>query len=329
MSVTIKEIAQKANVAISTVSYVLNNKSGAIKASEETRQRILRIAQELNYTPSTMAKGLRTGQSYLIGMLVSLIDHPNIPEIIQGVEDQLLPGKFGLLLMTYDSLENLKLKIDFMLEKNIDGAIIIPDDRKEYIAEQKRIMDFKKVVAVAGVKPPFQIPHAFADGEAVGMLAADHLLQTGHRQIAYFTEKYERRKGYRTAYEKRNLNFDETLFLKSGNGEEMLKRFLTSTPKPTAAIFTSDNDAINFIIAATSKGYRIPQDFSVIGTDNISFAKLCNPPLTTVTQSMRGQGAEGAAMLLDLINNRATQTEKILQPSLVIRQSCGKPSKEH
>ncbi len=325
MRITIKDIARAAKVDISAVSRTLRNDPGAECLRQETRERIFRIAKRMGYQPNPMARGLRTGRSFLIGMLIPNVTYTIMPEVIQGVEDGLMGSHFGLLLGTYNSFAEFKSKVDFLLEKCVDGVIVAPEILTEFHEEYKRISKDVPLVCVAGSIDKIEFPRAYADGEKIGRIAAEYLISLGHSRIGYvLTGCLSRLVGYRSALQQYRLEENAAWIFMQDKMGALLDQWLkmSSSERPTGLIFEADMMAAEFSSIAQSRGIHIPKDISVVGTDDIFFGTISNPPLTTISLHKTEQGKEAAAMILNMINGKVC-ADVVLQPQLIVRQSCG------
>jgi len=323
--ITIKDIAKAAKVDISAVSRTLRYDPEAECLRKETRERIFRIARRMGYQPNPMARGLRTGRSFLIGMLIPNVTYTILPEVIQGVEDGLMGSHFGLLLGTYNSFAEFKTKVDFLFEKCVDGVIVVPEILPEFHEEYKRISKNIPLVCVAGSIDKIEFPRAYADGEKIGRIATEYLISLGHSRIGYVLAGcLSRLTGYRAALQSHGLAENASWVFMQDKMDLLFGQWrgISSAERPTGLIFEADMMAAEFLSIAQSRGFHIPEDISVVGTDDIFFGTISNPPLTTITLHKTEQGKEAAAMILKMIDGEVS-TDAVLQPQLIVRRSCG------
>ncbi|OGV49014.1 MAG: hypothetical protein A2017_15660 [Lentisphaerae bacterium GWF2_44_16] len=319
MSVTIKDIAKRADVAISTVSYVLNNKSGAIKASEETRRKIFRIASELNYSPSMMAKGLREGKTYLAGVMLGSISGSFVPEILQGIEDVLHKNNYNMIISSHENPEDCMARIDQLERKKIDGLISFSGVGLEYAAGKNiplvslcRKSDIDGTVSV------------YVDEGKMGRLAAEYISGKGHRDIIVIDGRRPKCvDAFRKILAERNIFLTDKMLLKGfsfEDGREVMRIIKKKKLKATAAFAYNDILAAGMIYEAQKQGIKIPEDISILGIDDLPVCKMVNPNITTVAQPQYEQGAKAAEILLSGINGTALE-DTVLSPFIIERES--------
>ncbi len=333
MKATIKDVARHAGVAISTASNVLNNKSGPIKAKEATRKKIFRAAEELNYTPSIMAKGLRSGKTFLAGVMFPLVTGSFLSEILQGVDDILNDYGYSMLLGTYKNFDSFKHKISVMKAKGIDGIVAIGDNRQEYAEEYLKLS--KSGMPLSFIARNLEIPGTscvYVDGWKIGYLAGEYLAGLGHKQIlAVHQEQPDRMAGFADSLKKRGLDFEQET-LKWGtdpfeSGRKLTGRFAVGKLPVTAFFVNSEVMAAGIIYEASRLGINIPHDLSIIAVNNEPVSKMTSPKITTVAQPHFEQGAGAAELLMKKLKGEpATEDVKILEPYIIERESCGKPN---
>lgn len=325
MAATIKDIAKKAGVSISTASNVLNNKTGIIKASQETRQKIIAAAEELDYSPSIMARGLRSGKSSMVGMVLPVIYSSFFPEILQGIEDVLNKNNYNMILCTYKSMAEFREKWKVLHSKQVDGIITLPSIEKDFAASYAEIKSRMPLVFTAGKLDGLDIPYVYVPPAEIGRIGAKYLLEKGHRDIGIlgprpdgfldmFTMEMKKYPGAKCVVSTPLSMPDEAApeFMK------MLKKFKDMT----AVMAFNDDVAARIIYEAGKAGIRVPDDLSVIGVDDLPICRMTNPNITTIAQPRYEQGSEAAQILMDLINGKTASEGKALSPSLVERESC-------
>ena len=325
MVATIKDIAREAGVSISTASNVLNNKTGVIKASEATRQRILRAAESLDYSPSIMAKGLRSGKSGLAGVMLPAIYGSFIPEILQGIEDVLGENGYNMLLCTFKDAEEFRKKWKILNAKKVDGVITLPSHEKSFIDAYTEMAGKIPLVFTAGRIDQLDIPFVYVPPEEIARLAARHLLQMGHRSIGVLGP---RRGGFLDAFVDETRKYPAVRYHVSrefttfADGAPEFHRLRKALPDMTAVLAYNDEIAAAMINATREAGLDVPRDLSVIGVDDLPICEMTRPRITTIAQPRREQGSSAARLLLDIINREASPEGITLAPRLVTRQSC-------
>jgi len=325
--VTLKDIAKRSGVSIGTASAVLNNKNGVIRVSPTTKEKVYRVAKRLNYIPNIAARGLRTGKSFLIGVLTAKITNSFVPEILQGIEDTLLHNNYSMILSTYHTPEDMQKKIDSMLQKNIDAAIVITDSRKEYC--EKYIKLYKKIpfISIGEDDVNIDIPKVCVDGIQIGEIACEYLLKLGHTQIACIGYSPNRYQGFLNSLKKHEVKLEEDLQIHQcadfESGKIAIENYINKGKIPSAVICYSEEIAAGIIAGAVKHNIKIPDQLSIIGVNDTSIAKMLTPALTTVAQPKTEQGEQAVKLAINIINKLPIKTTKIiLEPFLIKRESC-------
>lgn len=336
MPVTIKDIAKKANVSITTVSRVLNNKAEGI--GEATRKRVLEIIDELDYRPNTIARSMVTKQTNTIGLIIPDIRNPFFPELVRGVEDVANQSKYSLFLCNTDgSMEKEAEALKLMREKNVDGIVFTysyaaMDQLFEELAQKYRI----PVVLLDRGLEDETFSGVYTDNQKAGYIATKHLIELSHVRIGcitgpgYIQNSRDRLKGYKRALEEYQISIDERL-IKSGEykmeGGYQAAKALLEESDVTAIFALNDLMAFGVYQAAAELGIHIPNDLSVVGFDNLKYNQLLTPKLTTIDQSVYQMGKEAAQMLLSQIKERGEVEPRniYLDPKLIVRESSAIP----
>ncbi|MCD6554320.1 MAG: LacI family transcriptional regulator [Chloroflexi bacterium] len=335
MAISIKDIARAAGVSHSTVSRALAD-SPLVK--KETKQRICRLAQEMGYSPSAIARGLVTKRTQTIGLVVTTIADPFVAEIVRGVEETALDCGYNILLCNSNAQPQRELAaVSTLREKRVDG-IIVSASRVGDLYLPLLVETGVPIVLVNNEHSGRYVYSVVTDDESGGRLATEYLLDLGHTRIGYISgpevhrSNINRLRGYRQAFQGRGLTPDPQ-WITSGDGgarggEEGMARLL-SLPAPPSAVFCyNDMTAIGALLTAHRLGWKVPDQVSVIGYDDIYFAAYTNPALTTVEQRKYDMGSLAMQMMLDLLGG-ASSVENILLPArLIVRESCAPPERE-
>lgn len=331
MQATIKDVARESGVNISTVSRALNNSYGV---NDQTRKQVIAVAARLNYRANRIARGLVTGRSHSLALVVSDIRNPFFAEVARGAEDAAQRANCDLVLCNSDLDADKQMEYVWSLrEKRVDGILMnsVSALNKEQQAQ----------LATCGV--PIVLLNRFAsnrtfstvsaDNESGGALAAQYLLDLGHRKIAHITGPQrhgnltDRMRGFvRTLASAKNPVQPVVLhgnFNFSG-GTELTRKLLDKHPNVTAIFAGNDVMAYGAIRAALDRGLRIPEDLSLIGFDNIEFSSIMHPPLTTIHQPKYEMGQAAVEILLRLARDKDKQIpeHRLLGVELIERQSC-------
>ncbi len=314
MASLIKVIAGELKISTASVSRALNDQPGV---SGELRERILHKARELNYTPNPTARGLATSQTFTLGFFVrqkpdlSADNDPFYGEIMHGVEQALAHSDYHLTLGNLtDAILAEPTAFRFIRERRIDGMILAgPDIPPDFILTM--LQSQLPVVLVDNLLEFSQTHAVTCDDEGGAYLAAQHLLALGHRRIGVlsgpeaWTSNRRRVQGYQRALGEHNLplaviHADNTTI---ESGQTAYSQMLARNPDLTAIGAVNDVMAFGAIRAARMMGKRVPEALSVIGFDNIAWAALNDPPLTTLDVPKRQMGKEAAHRLLSLLTD--------------------------
>lgn len=315
---TLKEIAERVGVSISTVSRVINQNDSR-RISEETKQKIWKAAKEMNYSSTRRAKSAKTKQGKdaslnrpAIGCILALQDnkynHPYFSPIIQGIEAKLLERGLSMaFLHTQAELHN-EAVVESMLEvTNLQGIICIEGLSKDLY---KRLKGRVPLLVGIDVNDP-DIPVVTYDRVAAAQIAVRHLIERGHTRIGFIggiglsgsLDREKRYAGYRKTLEEHGLECrDEWVINTNWDADESyqrMKELLELAERPTAMFSASDMLAIGAMRAAVEAGMSLPLDMSFVGIDDIEFSRYTAPPLTTVHVPKYEMGYAAAKIMVD------------------------------
>ena len=324
---TIKDVAIRAGVSTSTVSHVINNTR---YVSDETSAKVMEAIQKLNYYQNSKAKGLVTGRSHIIGLVVSDITNPFFPELVSGVEKNAIKQGFDVFLFNtdYDS-ERAAVITRRLIEQKVDGVIIMTTEIEYGLVNKLTSSEIPLVLLDWGVidKLVSNIKENFETGiyEAI-----NHLVELGHRRIAFISGPLRlktantRKEAFLTSMSKYQGVVLEPVIVegdfKIEGGESAATKILESAKLPTAILAANDLMAIGAIKGIKNKGLRVPNDISVIGLDDIFIASKMDPPLTTINLPRYQIGEMAWGLLHSLIlNNTERGREEAIDTRLVIR----------
>lgn len=327
--VTIKDIAQKADVSIATVSAVINSNKFV---SEGLKERVELAINELGYRPNKVARSLKKKETYLIGVVVTEITNPFYPLMIKGVEDIALSNNYKLMLCTTDDDPQKEYElVQSMLDYGVDGVVLATVDNEN--AESIAFLKNKRIPHVLINRAPYQYDGNFVriNSYRIGEIATEFLIKHNHKDIAFIggnrLNSLEREKGYKDTMIKHGLEVKEDRIINSEYDAEIaykdIYRFIQMKKMPTAIFASSDIIAFGVIKALLDNGYHIPNDISVIGSDNISFSEDFRIPLTTVNARAYEVGKVGCEKLVATLTNKSDNNPKIhlLEPEIVTRNS--------
>jgi len=331
-AVTIKDVAEDANVSFSTVSRVIRDAKGV---NPETRKKVLKAIKKLNYHVDAGARGMVKRQTKTIGLSISDVSNPFYPPLVRGVENTI--NKFGYNLLLCDTDEDGKKEeayLKLMLEKRVDGLIIAPTGQTiPYLREFKK-RDIP-VVLVDRKLESIQTDTVCADNVQGAFLAVEHLLKLGHKRVAMITglktitSTQERIQGYLEALKTHNLQVDDSLIVEGYSkieGGIRATEILFKVDSPPTAIFSSNNlMTLGVLITLKKLGKNVPKDVAIVGFDDLEWAEALDPPLTAVSQPTYTIGTAAAQLLIQRLSKEGPTKKQtiILKTELIIRRSCG------
>lgn len=332
---SIYDVAKKAQVGIATVSRVLNN-NGSVK--DETRTKVLKAIEELDYIPNFFAKNLVKNTSRIIVLIIPDITNPVFAEMAKGISDKAYSENYTVFLCNTDS--DVKKEIKFVkdfLDKHVDGMIFISTEMSKYDGDFKHYLYLhnKKLplVFINGMIKNVDIPYIRIDEELSGYIAAKFMLDKGLRRIAFiggpsnFIPTKEKLLGFKKALNEFNLPINENYIIldnfEVSSGFKNTINLLDMKTKPEGIITASDMLAIESIKAAALKNIKVPENLKVIGFDDIALASEYIPSLTTIAQPKYEMGAKALEILIKLIEKKELKEKNfIVKPKLIIRESC-------
>ncbi|MBO7744720.1 LacI family DNA-binding transcriptional regulator [Paenibacillus sp. MWE-103] len=325
MAATIKDVAKLAGVAISTVSYALN---GSPKISDETKRRVARAAEELNYRPSGAARNLKKRKSETIGLFLNALGGPFYSQLIEGIQEVVASYDYKLIVSSTYGGENSSAH-RVLREKFVDGAIIMGFDIRDSL-----------ILTIAGKSLPIVVldrelnadyVHSVRiDDEQGAYEAVSHLIKLGRRKIDFLSgpvvayDNAKRFAGYRRAMDEHGLPYARTIKAQGRytetTGYQSMKLMLAANRLPDAVFAANDEMAIGAVRALQEANLSIPDDVAVVGFDNIHQASYVRPALTSVGHSRYELGAIATQCLF----HSPREGQSIVLPTeLAIRQSCG------
>ncbi len=344
MAVTLEKIAERANVSITTVSKVINDRASEVGIKLETQKRILEIIKELNYYPDSSARSLRLRKSHTLGVVAGDMRELYYGDILTGVEKEAKStGYFCMLSTVEEDVEREQAYLRMFRQRRVDGILIIGAQLElgEENISQLASEDIP-VVFIAKKTAESSVPFVVVDNQKGGLLATEHLIELGHRRIAFIkgiigqvetVESRERYEGYCSALKKHHLSCDgEMIEIGRGgtsgldSGYECTTKLLSRLEPPTAIFAFDDLIGMGTLKAIRDKRLKVPGDISVVGFDNIALAAYSDPPLTTIGQPMVEMGRRGAKILINIIEKGRkdiTARSTVLQPRLIVRESTG------
>jgi LacI family transcriptional regulator len=319
-------VASAAGVSPSTVSRILN---GTASVSADKRQAVDSAVQRLGFRPNPVARGLAGGRTLSIGVLTQTISSPFYGEALRGIEDELEPAGYIPTFVSGHWNERDETKaLAALLARRVDGIIVLagslPNEALRKVARQ---------LPMVVVGRDLQDPDLFSlnfDNHGGAFIATQHLLECGHRRIAFIAgdpqhaDALERLAGYRKALAQARIPLDPALVLPGDftevGGLLAVNRLLDSHVQFTAIFAANDQTAIGAALGLYRRGMRIPDDVSLVGFDDLALARFATPPLTTVRQAVYEMGSHAALAMLSLMSGARPQLS-LPPPQLVPRES--------
>jgi DNA-binding LacI/PurR family transcriptional regulator len=334
---TAQDVADKAGVSRTTVSFVLNNTPGA-NIPEETRERVLAAARELNYVPDAAARSLASRRARTIGLILCqshdrVFADAFLPEVLRGLGQITRENNVRLLVEPVEDVTQPDAYLNLVRAKQIDGIILSgprSDDR-----QLLQLVTEGFPVVLQGRLPKLVIPFVDVDNVGGAWCAVRHLLNLGYQRVACitnapreYTASADRLRGYRKALKEAGMPHDETL-VRYGNfdeksGYQAMNELLALADPPDAVFIASDLVAFGAMAAIKNHALRIPEDIALVGFDDVPLASFVDPPLTTVHLPAADLGRQAGQMLLTLVQGKKLRKRQVLlEAELVIRESCG------
>ncbi|MCM3720212.1 LacI family DNA-binding transcriptional regulator [Fictibacillus phosphorivorans] len=303
--VTLKDVAKRAGVSVSTASYSIN---GSSLITKETKQKVLLAAKEIGYRTNGPAKNLKEKKTNIIGLFLSGFTGPFFTDMMEGIQDVVIQN--GYELMVYASDDNHRL----LVERYVDGAIILNHHMEDSFL--KAIADEKLpcVVLDREIKTPF-INHVLLPNEQGSAMAVRYLLEKGHNRIGYMAgsrESYDgemRLKGFKTEMKKYNRSFSRKDLLRAdfteSSGYLAMSQYIEKRTQdvPTAFICANDEMAMGAIRAIKEKNLKIPDDIAIVGFDDIYVSKHFSPSITTIKVPRKEWGTIAAQSLFKMMDS--------------------------
>ncbi|MBM7573015.1 LacI family DNA-binding transcriptional regulator [Aquibacillus albus] len=333
---TIKEVAKYAGVSPATVSYVLN---GVKKVSNETKKRVLEAVDQLNYYPDFTAISLSKRKSNLIGIMLPLIEDTPASvfknnfyytEFVSGVELVSRNRKFDTMITGVGNPEECR---QWVKKRNLDGLIFLGLFPEKLYNEMKTL-NIPIVLIDTYEKYTNLFSNIQVNDELGGYLAASHLIELGHKDIAFIATDLKsspvdakRYQGYKRALQETGIKFNEKLTYQTyditfEHGKKVAEEILKSEQKPTGIVTVSDVLAIGIMKALQMKHIQVPNDYSIVGFDDLSISEYTTPSLTTVRQDIFEKGKYAANLLINAIESEDVEHQTVELPvELIIRQS--------
>jgi DNA-binding LacI/PurR family transcriptional regulator len=329
---SIKDVARLAGVSHSTVSRALRN-SGRVNS--ETIQKIRRIAEESGYRTSAVGRSLAMRRTNTIGVVVTTITDAFAAEVVSGIEEAAAERNYSIFLANSGADPDREMRVVHTLEERRVDGIVVTASRVGalYVAMLSKM---RVPIVLLNNQHPSEFAHSVMIANTDASVAATkHLIDQGHRRIAYIGDRNgrqsdtERFAGYRHSLDAADLPFDPSLvFHGYGNpegGMEAIGRLMTLPQPPTAVFCYDDMTAVGALHQMRILGLRVPQDVSLVGFDDLPIVQYLDPPLTTIRQPMAQMGRLAMETLLDIVAGSRCNHNVKVPAELIVRQSTLPP----
>lgn len=329
MKPTIKDVAKKANVSVATVSRVLHNLPGY---SEKTRQKVLKVIEEMGYHPNAIARGLISKRTHTIGVLFPNVSSMFSSKVLRGIEHSTHQRDYSVVVCNTDKDGRRTMKyLHVLWEKRVDGIIFVSEVMKEEYHATLTSMNIP-VVLLSTFSPQYPFPYMKVDDKQAAYDATEYLIKQGHMQIAMIGGTKSdplagapRIEGYLQALQDYGLPVQKDL-MAYGNfgyhsGRRAMEKLLHTGSSFTAVFAASDEMAAGALSVAYQQGIKVPDELSVIGYDNLQIAEMSIPPLTTVAQPLFEMGKWAAEMVTTMIETGKPAQSRIVPHTIVERES--------
>jgi len=329
---TINDVAKKAGVSITTVSHVINDTRFV---SQELRNKVNQAIIDVGYFPNQLARGLRSGVTATVGLMIPDNSNPYFAEVAKIIETVGFENGYSVILCNSSGdLKKEAAYIDTLLSHQIDGIILISVNSALESLQKIKARNIPFVVVDRDISL-YEGDTVLVNNEMGGYHATKYLLDLGHRKIACIegssnvNPSSDRAKGYIRALQLEGIPVRQD-YIAIGDfdyqsGEQCFEKLWSLEEKPTAIFACNDMMAIGALKKAKTMGVHIPEDVSLIGFDNIAFTSAVSPALTTISQPIEELSKKAISILINKIQNRGDFHENkriILNTDLVIRESC-------
>ncbi len=329
-SVTIRDVARKANVSVATVSRYIN---GTARVSDEVAKRLDRVMEELNYVPHSTARRLATKKTNTIGLLLTDMSGDFFAPLLRGIESMAREKGYDLLISSareaYSQVRNLPLG-----PHNCDGILVFTTSLDDGCLQALSEMSFPVVLIHRSTPPELNIPCVTVENKAASYKLVSHLIEEHERQRIVFLrgpkgheDSYWREMGYKQALLDHGIPLDESLisfgeFFRRKAYQSMWE--LLSGGVQFDGVFAGDDEAaVGVLVALREAGVRVPEEVSVVGFDDQRMSPYLQPPLTTVRAPTEDVGKEAVRQLVKLIQIGEADPLTLLPTEIVLRRSCG------
>lgn len=330
-AITMADVAKKANVSKSTVSQFINERYEFMSA--QTKERIKKAVEELNYMPNSVARSLTQKRTSTIGVIVANILHSFSTQVIRSIEDVCNKSDVHVIVCNADDdPEKERNYIEMLKAKQVDGLIIFPTGGNVELYK-KMVMEKYPLVFVDRMVEDSGVSTILLDNEKASELLVNHLCENDYRRIAFITTSLERQltprmerlQGYKKGLKKNSLPYNEKFCVgaRKSQIQESLQTMFAQDPPPDSLVCGNDLSLLEAMKFIRKKGLKVPADVGLVSIDEVPYSEVLDPTLTVVAQPAFEMGADAADLLLKKIE----ETEEVVQgvvrysPELIVRKS--------
>ncbi|HTI25682.1 MAG TPA: LacI family DNA-binding transcriptional regulator [Kutzneria sp.] len=326
VAVTIRDVARQAQVSVATVSRALTSPD-LVRAT--TRERVLAVAADLGYQPNLAARGLITGKTGNIGIVVPDLNNPFFTGVLKGVQNQARMASHAVFVADSDEDPAAEEQLVRAMAKQVDGVILCSPGIDEQ--QVRELADATTLVLLN--RRMRGVPAALMNSGSGMRQVIDHLVALGHHRIAFLNgprtswSNKERRRGLRVAVQRHDVDLVDMGPFPPRYEGGLQAADLAMAEKVTAIVAYNDIMALGVLARLRDRGVRVPEDVSLTGFDDLMFGALCQPPLTTVAMPVVPAGRLAVDLLLDRLANRDAEVrQEELDTQLIVRATTAPPA---
>ena len=326
MAVTIRDVARQAQVSVATVSRALTSPD-LVRAA--TRERVLAVAADLGYQPNLAARGLITGKTGNIGIVVPDLNNPFFTGVLKGVQNQARVASHAVFVADSDEDPAAEEQLVRAMAKQVDGVILCSPG-----IEEQQVRELAEATTLVLLNRRMRgVPAALMNSGSGMRQVIDHLVALGHNRIAFLNgprtswSNRERRRGLRQAQQKHDIDLVDMGPFPPRYEGGLQAADLAMAENVTAIVAYNDIMALGVLARLRDRGVRVPDDVSLTGFDDLMFGALCQPPLTTVSMPVMPAGRLAVDLLLDRLANRDAEVrQEELDTQLIVRATTAPPA---
>ncbi|MBT2735927.1 catabolite control protein A [Bacillus sp. ISL-7] len=332
MNITIYDVAREASVSMATVSRVVN---GNPNVKPVTRKKVLEVIDRLGYRPNAVARGLASKKTTTVGVIIPDISNIFFAELARGIEDIATMYKYNIILSNSDQNKDKELHLlNTMLGKQVDGLVFMGGN-----ITAEHVEEFEKspvpIVLAGSIEESNKIPSVNIDYEEAVYDSIKEFIEKGHKNIAFVVgplhepkNTFKKLRGYQRALQDSGIPYNEELVVEGDytydSGIEAIEKLLEVADRPTAILVGSDEMALGVVHGAEDKGYKVPEDFEVITSDNTRLSLMVRPQLTTIVQPLYDIGAVAMRLLTKLMNKEKVSEQIVVLPHRIEQRQSTK-----